>query len=265
MHPMLNTAISAALKAGNFIARSMDRLDTLQVNNKAPQDYVTEVDQRAEQIIIETIRKAYPSHDFWGEESGFNDNGSESVWIIDPLDGTTNFIHGMPHFAVSIALRHQGDLTQAVIYNPMTQELFTATKGSGAQVNNRRIRVANRRSMEGALLGTGFPYRAEHNIDRYLESFRLLHPDTAGIRRPGSAALDLAFVAAGRFDGFWEFGLSPWDIAAGVLLVREAGGLVGDLSGGTTHMSSGNILAANPRLFDLMVKRLQPLMERESL
>lgn len=265
MHPMLNTAISAALKAGNFIARSMDRLDTLQVNNKAPQDYVTEVDQRSEQIIIETIRKAYPSHDFWGEESGFNDNGSESVWIIDPLDGTTNFIHGMPHFAVSIALRHQGDLTQAVIYNPMSQELFTATKGSGAQLNNRRIRVANRRSMEGALLGTGFPYRAEHNIDRYLESFRALHPDTAGIRRPGSAALDLAFVAAGRFDGFWEFGLSPWDIAAGVLLVREAGGLVGDLSGGTSHMSSGNILAANPRLFDLMIKRLQPVLERSNL
>ncbi|QEP43697.1 inositol monophosphatase [Ectothiorhodospiraceae bacterium BW-2] len=260
MHPMLNIAVNAALKAGNYISRSLEQVDRLQINNKSRHDYVTEVDERAEQMIIETLTKAYPDHGFWGEESGQNLRDSDYVWIIDPLDGTTNFIHGVPQFAVSIALQHKGQLTQAVVYDPVSQELFTASKGGGAQLNNRRLRVTQRRSMKGALLGTGFPFRPNQNLELYLQTLKALIPDSAGIRRPGSAALDLAWVAAGRFDGFWEFGLNPWDIAAGVLLIKEAGGLVGDMRGDEGYMQRGDLVAAGPKLFGVMIKRLQPVL-----
>lgn len=262
MHPMLNTAITAARKAGNIISRSVDRIDTLTITSKAQNDFVTEVDQKAEMAIIEIISKAYPNHSFLGEETGRSGEG-DYLWIIDPLDGTTNFLHGFPQFAVSIALEYKGEITQAVVYDPMSQELFTASKGDGAQLNNRRLRVTPRKSLQGALLGTGFPFKQQQHLDIYLETFKALFPDTAGIRRPGSAALDLAYLAAGRLDGFWEIGLSPWDIAAGVLLVKEAGGMVGDFSGGDEYLKTGNVIAGNPYVYEDIVKRLQPLLPED--
>jgi len=262
MHPMLNTAITAARKAGNIISRSVDRIDTLTITSKAQNDFVTEVDQKAEMAIIEIISKAYPNHSFLGEETGRSGEG-DYLWIIDPLDGTTNFLHGFPQFAVSIALEYKGEITQAVVYDPMSQELFTASKGEGAQLNNRRLRVTGRKSLQGALLGTGFPFKQQQHLDIYLETFKALFPDTAGIRRPGSAALDLAYLAAGRLDGFWEIGLSPWDIAAGVLLVKEAGGMVGDFSGGDEYLKTGNVIAGNVYVYEDIVKRLQPLLPED--
>jgi myo-inositol-1(or 4)-monophosphatase len=259
MHPMLNTAISAARKAGNIISRSMDRVDTLTITSKAQNDFVTEVDQKAEVAIIETISRAYPGHSFLGEESG-RSGDSEYLWIIDPLDGTTNFLHGFPQFAVSIALEYRGEITQGVVYDPVSQELFTASKGDGAQLNNRRLRVTKQRGLEGALLGTGFPFKQQQHLDTYLETFKALFPDTAGIRRPGSAALDLAYLAAGRIDGFWEIGLSPWDMAAGVLLVKEAGGAVGDFSGGDEYLKTGNVVAGNLSVYEDILRRIQPLL-----
>ncbi|MBD3610401.1 MAG: inositol monophosphatase, partial [Gammaproteobacteria bacterium] len=230
MHPMLTIAVRAARSAGNVIVRSMDRLDRLNIETKAQNDFVSEVDRQAEQEIIYTISKTYPDHGFIAEESGEH-GGKEYQWIIDPLDGTTNFLHGFPQFAVSIALKHQGKLEHAVVYDPVRQELFTASRGGGAQLDGRRIRVTKRTSLDGALLGTGFPFKAQHHLDAYLEMFKSLFPMTAGIRRPGSAALDLAYVAAGRIDGFWEIGLNPWDMAAGALIIKEAGGLVSDFAG----------------------------------
>ena len=262
MHPMLNTAISAARKAGNIIARSIDRIDSLTITSKAQNDFVTEVDQKAEIAIIETISRAYPSHSFLGEETG-RSGDSEFLWIIDPLDGTTNFLHGFPQFAVSIALEYKGEITQGVVYDPINQELFTASKGEGAQLNNRRLRVTTRRSLQGALLGTGFPFKQQQYLDTYLETFKALFPDTAGIRRPGSASLDLAYLAAGRIDGFWEIGLNSWDIAAGVLLVKEAGGMIGDFSGGDEYLKTGNVIAGNLYVYEEIVKRLQPLLPEE--
>ena len=262
MHPMLNTAISAARKAGNIIARSIDRIDSLTITSKAQNDFVTEVDQKAEIAIIETISRAYPSHSFLGEETG-RSGDSEFLWIIDPLDGTSNFLHGFPQFAVSIALEYKGEITQGVVYDPINQELFTASKGEGAQLNNRRLRVTARRSLQGALLGTGFPFKQQQYLDTYLETFKALFPDTAGIRRPGSASLDLAYLAAGRLDGFWEIGLNSWDIAAGVLLVKEAGGMIGDFSGGDEYLKTGNVIAGNLYVYEEIVKRLQPLLPEE--
>lgn len=259
MHPMLNTAITAARKAGTIISRSVDRIDTLTITNKAQNDFVTEVDQKAEIAIIEIISKAYPSHSFLGEETG-RSGDSDYLWIIDPLDGTTNFLHGFPQFAVSIALEYKGEITQGVVYDPISQELFTASKGDGAQLNNRRLRVTPRKSLQGALLGTGFPFKQQQHLDTYLETFKALFPDTAGIRRPGSAALDLAYLAAGRIDGFWEIGLNSWDIAAGVLLVKEAGGVVGDFSGGDEYLKTGNVVAGNLNVYEDILKRIQPLL-----
>ena len=257
MHPMLNIAVRAARNAGNIIIRNLDRLDQLAVYSKDRNDFVSEVDRQAEQEIIQALRKAYPGHGILAEESGVQGD-DEFQWIIDPLDGTTNFLHGFPHFAVSIALRHRGRLEQAVIYDPIQQELFTATRGSGAHLNDRRIRVSNRPRLEGALLGTGFPFRAQQHLDTYLAMFRALFPHTAGIRRAGSAALDLAYVAAGRLDGFWEIGLSEWDMAAGVLLIQEAGGLSGDFLGGHEHLRAGNLVSANPKLFPVILKTIRP-------
>ncbi len=259
MHPMLNTAISAARKSGNIIARSIDRVDGLTITNKAKNDFVTEVDRRAEMAIIETISRAYPSHSFLGEETG-RSGDSEYLWIIDPLDGTTNFLHGFPHFAVSVALEHRGKITQGVVYDPINQELYSASKGDGAQLNNRRMRVTKRKSLQGALLGTGFPFKQQQYLDIYLETFKTLFHDAAGIRRPGSASLDLAYLAAGRIDGFWEIGLNPWDIAAGVLLIKEAGGMVGDFGGGDEYLKTGNVVAGNPKVYEDILKRIQPLL-----
>ncbi len=260
MHPMLNIAVRAARNAGNIIVRSLDRIDSLDVSEKSHNDFVSEVDRRAEQEIIRTIRRAYPNHAILAEESG-EQAGDEFQWLIDPLDGTTNFLHGIPQFAVSIALRHKGRLEQAVIYDPVKNEMYTATRGSGAQLNERRLRVSKRKTLKGALLGTGFPFRQHQDQALFLETFKALTPDTAGIRRPGSAALDLAYVAAGRYDGFWEFGLKPWDMAAGVLLITEAGGMVSDFDGEDRYLESGNILASNLRLHPIMLARLQTALK----
>lgn len=262
MHPMLNIAVRAARGAGNVIIRHIDRLDSLAVQAKERNDFITEVDRLAEREIIAVLRKAYPGHGILAEESG-SQAGDEFQWIIDPLDGTTNYLHGFPQYAVSIALRHKGRLEQAVIYDPVRQELFTASRGAGALLNERRIRVSRRRSLEGALLGTGFPFKSQQHLDSYLQMFRVLFRQTAGIRRAGSAALDLAYVAAGRFDGFWEIGLQVWDMAAGVLLIQEAGGLAGDFLGGHRHLESGNLVAGNPKVFAEILKAIRPSVTAE--
>ena len=256
MKPMLNIAVRAARAAGDAIMRHYDRLDAIQVESKQRNDFVSEVDREAEARIITTLKRAYPEHGILAEESG-TQAGDGHVWIIDPLDGTTNFLHGFPHFAVSIALEYEGRLELGVIYDPIRQELFTTTRGGGAELNNRRIRVSQRRSLEGALLGTGFPYRDDQPDADYLALLQTFMRATAGIRRPGSAALDLAYLAAGRLDGFWELGLSRWDIAAGALLVREAGGIVRDLHGGEDYLTTGNILGANPKVFHEMNQIVQ--------
>jgi myo-inositol-1(or 4)-monophosphatase len=272
---MLNIAIGAARSAGNVIVRNLERVDRLTIGTKQRNDFVTEVDRLAEHEIIRVIHRAYPDHAILAEESGAQGD-NEYEWVIDPLDGTTNFLHGFPQFAVSIALRHRGRLDQAVVYDPLRQELFTASRGSGATLNDRRIRVSRANGLTGSLLGTGFPFRQQQHLDAYLEMFRvlfpdaagirragaaaldLLFPDAAGIRRAGAAALDLAYVAAGRLDGFWEIGLSPWDIAAGALLVLEAGGMVSDFNGGGDYLESGNVVCAGPRLHAAMVTAIGP-------
>jgi|TARA_B100001123_G_C15292342_1_gene1017903 myo-inositol-1(or 4)-monophosphatase len=253
MHPMLNIAIRAARAAGDSIVREMDRACDIPIEDKGKNDFVTEVDKNAEEIIISTIQKSYPDHAFLAEESGQRGE-SDYLWIIDPLDGTTNFLHSFPHFAVSIALKQKGILNQAVVYDPLKQELFTATKGKGAQLNNRKIRVSSKKELDGALLGTGFPYSDEKAMLKFIESYKALFPKVAGIRRAGVASLDLAYVASGRLDGFWEFNLKPWDIAAGVLLIQEAGGISAELSGGLDYLESGNIISANPKLLKAMLK-----------
>ena len=259
MHPMLNIGVRAARRAGDIIVRHMDRLTDVKVETKASNDFVSEVDRDAERSIIETIRRSYPDHAFIAEESG-RTGDSEFEWIIDPLDGTTNFLHGFPVFAVSIALRIRGRIEHGVIYDPVRQELFTASRGGGAQLDGRRLRVSQRRELSTALLGTGFPYREGDSIDAYMPTFRAMTERASGIRRAGAAALDLAYVAAGRLDGFWEMNLQRGDIAAGTLMVQEAGGLTGSLDGGTSHLETGNILAANPKLFAEMAKVLRPLV-----
>lgn len=263
MHPMLNIAVRAARAAGNIIVRYAKRVDELTITTKEQNDFVSEVDREAEDKIIQVLRKAFPNHGILAEESGESGSGDEYQWIIDPLDGTTNFLHGFPQFAVSIALKHKGRLDQAVVYDPVSQELYTASRGAGAMLNDRRIRVTKQTTLTGALLGTGFPFKQPEHLDAYLQMFKALHPETAGIRRAGSAALDLAYVAAGRLDGFWEIGLNPWDMAAGVLLVREAGGLVGDFGGGHDFMETGNIVAAPPKVFPLILRAIRPHLGAE--
>lgn len=246
-HPILVTAIRAARKAGDLINRTIDRVAELTVTSKAHNDYVTEVDRSAEAAIVEIIRRAYPQHGILAEE-GSTIPGKDFEWIIDPLDGTTNFIHGLPQVAVSIAVRHFDRIEHAVVYDPLRNELFSASRGGGAHLNDRRLRIAQRRDLEGALLGTGFPFKDFSYLDAYLATLRAIMPKVAGVRRPGSAALDLAYVAAGRYDGFWEFRLKPWDLAGGVLLVQEAGGVVTDFHGEQDYWHSGNIVAGNMRI-----------------
>jgi myo-inositol-1(or 4)-monophosphatase len=248
MHPMLNTAVKAARKAGSIINRASLDVDLVKVASKGRSDFVTEVDRAAEQAIVDILLKAYPDHAILAEESGASGD-SEYTWIIDPLDGTTNFIHGFPQYAVSIALRHREHVTQAVVYDPTRNELFTASRGRGAFMNERRIRVSRRTKLSECLIGTGFPFRSFEHLDEYVRMFRSVTEHTAGIRRPGAAALDLAYVAAGRLDGFWEIGLSPWDMAAGSLLILEAGGLVSDFKGETAYLEEGRIVCGAPKIF----------------
>ena len=258
MHPMLNTAVKAARKAAGIISRASFDVDKLTIRKKRQNDFVSEVDEAAEEAIIRILREAYPDHGILAEESGTRDNAkSDYVWVIDPLDGTTNFLHGFPQYCVSIGLLHKGKPTQAVIYDPNRNELFTATKGVGAYLNDRRIRVSRTDKLEDALMGTGFPFREVGHIDDYLRMFKNVTMATSGIRRPGAAALDLAWVACGRIDGFWEMGLSPWDMAAGALLVREAGGLIGDLDGNEGFLDSGRVVATNAKLFSAMLQLLK--------
>ena len=256
MHPMLNMGIRAVRAAGDFIVRCMDQMQGISVTEKSRNDFVSEVDRRAEQIIIDNLRKAYPDHAILAEESGGSGN-SDYQWIIDPLDGTTNFLHGYPQFAVSVALAHKGVLDQGIVYDPLRQELFTASRGDGAHLDGRRIRVTRLNTLEGALIGTGFPFRTLDRLDAYIEIFRQLTAVTAGIRRPGAASLDLAYVAAGRLDGFWEYGLEPWDIAAGALLIREAGGFVSDIISAGPELDSGNVVAGNPAVHDLLLELIR--------
>jgi myo-inositol-1(or 4)-monophosphatase len=257
MHPLLNIAVRAARRAGEVIVRSLVRLESLEVTSKGRNDYVSEIDRAAEREIIEIVHKHYPEHAILAEESG-RSGEHDTVWIIDPLDGTTNFLHGFPVFAVSIAVQQRGRLEIGVIYDPMRQEVFTAARGAGAHLENRRMRVSKQRTLEGALLTTGFPYREEERYaDNYYAMLRTLAGLTAGIRRPGSAALDLAYVAAGRVDGFWELGLKPWDTAAGTLLVQEAGGRVGTL-GGDEYQLGENIVAGAPKVYQAMIEALGP-------
>ena len=261
MHPALNIAVKAARRAGQIINRASNDLDLIQVTTKQPNDFVTEVDKAAEAAIIDTLRDAYPEYRILAEESGSSagkgGGDSEYQWIIDPLDGTTNFIHGMPQYAVSIALAKAGVIEQAVIFDPNRNELFTASKGGGAFLNERRIRVSRRNKLQDSLIGTGFPYRMFDHIDTYLAIFKELAQKTAGQRRPGAASLDLAYVACGRFDGFWEFGLSPWDMAAGALLISEAGGLVSDMRGEASYLETGNLIADTPKVFAPLLNLIQ--------
>jgi myo-inositol-1(or 4)-monophosphatase len=261
MHPMLNTAVKAARRAGAIINRGSLDVDRLTVRTKRANDFVSEVDQMAEQAIIQTLLEAYPRHAILAEESGSSpgaDGDTEYQWIIDPLDGTTNFLHGVPQYAVSIALLHRGQLSQAVIYDPVRNDLFTASRGRGAFLNERRIRVTRRDKLQDALVGTGFPFRDFTHLDAYMGMFRDLVQKTAGLRRPGSAALDLAWVAAGRMDGFFEIGLNAWDIAAGCLLIMEAGGLVSDFAGNENFLQNGHVVAGNPKVFVQLLQAIEP-------
>ncbi len=259
MQALLNTAVKAARRAGEIATRQLKRLDEVRVRDKGVNEFVTQVDEAAEESIITTIQKYYPDHAFLAEESGSRGE-SEYTWIIDPLDGTTNFIHGLPIFSVSIALRIKGRLSIGVVYDPNRQEIFTAIRGRGAQVDGHKIRVSGRRGLEGALIGTGFPYRSHERMKSYLAMLEQVLLNTAGVRRPGSAALDLANLAAGRLDGFWEFGLNIWDIAAGSLILRESGGLISELEGKNDYLASGNIVAGSPKVHDALKKLITPYL-----
>ena len=261
MHPMLNTAIKAARRAAAIINRASFDLDRVKYTEKMPNDFVTEVDQAAEQAIIDILTTAYPTHAILAEESGASANLSddnENVWIIDPLDGTTNFMHGFPQYCVSIALQQRGQITQAVIYDPTRNDLFTASKGAGSYLNDKRLRVTKRDKMQDALIGTGFPFRNMQGLEEYIEMFRIMTQKCAGLRRPGAAALDLAYVAAGRLDGFFEKGLKPWDMAAGALMITEAGGIVGTFAGESDYLYKDEVIAGTPKIFAQMVTALAP-------
>jgi myo-inositol-1(or 4)-monophosphatase len=263
MEPMINIALRAARKAGENIVRASDDLDRIDVVAKGVNDFVSEVDIAAEKEIVYQLTKAYPEHAILGEETGLT--GSEDAayrWVIDPLDGTTNFARGIPHYAVSIACLHKGKLEHAVIVDPVRREEFTASRGRGAALNGRRIRVSKRTSLNGALLGTGIPFKGhcDDRLEAYTRSLEVLAGQCAGIRRAGAASLDLAYVAAGRLDGFWEIGLQQWDIAAGALLVREAGGLVADVDASDNYLASGNIVCGNPKCFKAVLQATRPLL-----
>jgi myo-inositol-1(or 4)-monophosphatase len=260
LHPMLNVAVKAARAAGSIINRAALDVERLQVTNKGVNDFVTEVDQAAERAIIEILLTAYPGHAILAEESGRQHGAkhSEYLWIIDPLDGTTNFIHGLPVYAVSIALAFRGKVEQAVVYDPSRNDLFFASKGRGAFVNDRRLRVSKRIRLAEALIGTGFPFRKGDNLKRYMKMMEEVMSRCAGLRRPGAAALDLCYVAAGWYDGFFETGLSPWDVAAGSLMITEAGGLIGNFTGDSDYLYQREVVAGCPKVFGQLVQILTP-------
>jgi myo-inositol-1(or 4)-monophosphatase len=256
-HPMVNVAVKAARRAGRVIVQGSQNLDALTIRHKSLNDLVSEVDRTSEQAIIDVLQTAYPDHAILAEESGASGD-SEFVWVIDPLDGTTNFLHGFQQYCVSIALVHRGVITHGVIFDPTRNDLYTASRGRGAYLNDKRLRVARRDKLIDGLIGTGFPFRMFEHIGPYTAMLRDLMTRTAGVRRAGSAALDLANVAAGRLDGFWEIGLAPWDMAAGCLMITEAGGLVGDLEGNEGYLQSGNLTAGSPKIFAQLLQALQP-------
>ena len=260
LHPMLNTAVKAARTAGAIINRASLDLERLQVNSKAPNDFVTEVDHAAEAAVIDVLLGAYPGHGILAEESGSTRGAKDSdyVWIIDPLDGTTNFIHGLPTYAVSIGLAFRGQVQQAVVYDPARNDLFFASKGRGAFMNDKRLRVSKRTRMADALIGTGFPFRKGDDLGHYLKVLELVMKSCAGVRRPGAAALDLCYVAAGWYDAFFETGLSPWDVAAGSLIVTEAGGLVGNFTGEAEFLHQREVVAGSPKIYGQPVQMLAP-------
>jgi myo-inositol-1(or 4)-monophosphatase len=257
MHPMLNIAVRAARRAGSVINRASLDGAGLEVRSKRQNDFVTRVDHAAEEAILDVVRKAYPDHAILAEESGAVAGTAEYEWVIDPLDGTTNFIHGFPQYCVSIGIRHRGALAHGVVYDSNRNELFTASKGRGAFLNDRRIRVSKCLRLGDALVGTGFPFRELTRIDRYTGQMKNMMEKSAGVRRAGAAALDLAYVACGRLDAFWEMGLSPWDMAAGALLIQEAGGLVGDLKGDDGYLESGELACATPKVFPGLLEALR--------
>lgn len=254
MHALLNIAIAAARQAGDIIVRHMEQVEHLKITAKGVEDYFSEVDVKAEQCIIHHVHKAYPEHGIIAEESGLQNQDAETVWIIDPLDGTNNYLHGFPFFSVSIAVMVKRRLEHAVVYDPLRHECFTASRGCGARLNDRRLRVSKQTQLSAALLGTGVPFRNQELAQRYLPSLAALMGKCAGIRRTGSAALDLAYVASGRLDGFWELGLRPWDMAAGCLLIQEAGGLVSDLQGSELYLQKGDVVAGNPKVFKSLLQ-----------
>lgn len=260
LHPMLNIAIKAARAAGAIINRASLDVDRLTVTSKSHNDFVTEVDGAAEEAIIDIILEAFPAHGILAEESGQarGNKASDFVWIIDPLDGTTNFIHGFPVYAVSIALAWKGQIQQAVVYDPSRNDLFYASRGKGAYLNDKRLRVSKRTRMLEALIGTGFPFRKGDNFQRYMKMFEEVMVQCAGLRRPGAASLDLCYVAAGYYDGFFETGLSPWDIAAGALIITEAGGLIGNFTGEADFLYQREVVAGTPRIYGQLVKTLAP-------
>ncbi len=261
MHAMLTIAVRAARAAGQTIIRAYNELDRVEVDAKGINDFVTNVDKEAEAAITYQIRKAYPDHTIVGEESGENrGENSDYMWIVDPLDGTNNFVNGIPHFAVSIALQHKGITQVGVIYDPVRDELFTALRGKGAKLNDFRIRVNKSNDLTNTLIATGFPFKARQHTETYMAIFAEIFSQCADLRRAGSAALDLAYVAAGRMDGFFEIGLKPWDIAAGELICREAGGTVTDFVGGHNYLATGNIVAGSPKVTTKMVKSMRPLL-----
>lgn len=259
MNPTTNIAIRAAREAGKILMQYFDRVDSLNIQEKSSNDFVSEVDRGAEDAIIQVIKKAYPDHSILAEESGEH-KGNDYQWIIDPLDGTTNYLHSFPQFAVSIALQHRGRLESAVVYDPSRDEMYTADRGAGAYMNDRRIRISGHQSLHGALLGTGIPFKDQTHMDAYLQMLKALAKNAAGIRRPGSAALDFAWVASGKLDGFWELGLSAWDFAAGALLVKEAGGLVTDITGGERFLETGNVVAGHLKLTKEMLQTIRPFL-----
>ncbi|HDY7483870.1 TPA: inositol-1-monophosphatase [Vibrio vulnificus] len=258
MHPMLNIAIRAARKAGNHIAKSLENVEKIESTLKGTNDFVTNVDKEAETIIIDTIKSSYPEHCIVAEENGLiNGKDKDVQWIIDPLDGTTNFVKGLPHFAISIAVRIKGKTEVACVYDPMLNELFTAQRGAGAQLNNARIRVKQPKDLQGAIIATGFPFKQKQHSESYFKIMSAMFVEVADFRRAGSAALDLCYVAAGRVDGYFELGLKPWDIAAGELIAREAGAIITDFAGGTEYIKSGNVVASSARGVKSLLKHIR--------
>ena len=264
MHPMLNIAIRAARAGGRVLTQSMNRIETIRVESKGKNDFVSEVDRATEAEIVNTLQRSYPDHRFICEENGeIGPSDAEFEWYIDPLDGTRNFLHGYPAYCVSIAVAKEKRLDQAVIYNPVSQELFTGSRGAGATLDGKRIRVANLNGLEHAMLSSGYANDGKSDFEAYLKTLATFTSQASGIRRQGSAALDLAYVAAGRLDGYWQFGLKKWDIAAGALILREAGGLVGDMTGDEHWFESGNVVAASPKVFNAMIRTFREINIKE--